>query len=233
MVKDVYTNIQSKIKINGLLSDPFTLTREVCQGCLFSMLLYIIAAEVLASFINANKRIKGIQIGDHEIKIVNFADDTTIFLRDITCLNRLMILKLYEDAPSSKINFSKSQNFGNSILDNCKWYRISEDMAKNPCLKLRGKKIIVNQPSYPKNNTLKRNTQFLLEQEKIQPLRYLAQLLIWMIGLGILDIETQLNSLKIKWIQRLLNPTNAPWINLMLYQLNLILNYNQGLALFR
>ena len=30
-----------------------------------------------------------------------------------------------------------------------------------------------------------------------------------MIGLGILDIETQLNSLKIKWIQRLLNLTNA------------------------
>ena len=142
MVKDACTNIQSKIKINGLLSDPFTLTQEVCQGCLFSMLLYIIAAEVLASFINANKRIKGIQY-----------------------------------------------------------------------LELRGKKIIVNQ--------------------KIRLPRYLAQMSIWMIGLGILDIETQLNSLKIKWIQRLLNPTNALWKNLMLYQLNLILNYNQGPALFR
>ena len=27
-----------------------------------------------------------------------------------------------------------------------------------------------------------------------------------MIGLGVLDIETKLNSLKLKWIQRLLNP---------------------------
>ena len=103
MIKDVYTYIQSKIKVNGLLSDPFTLTQEVCQECLFSMLLYIIAAEVLVSFINANKRIKGIQIGDHEIKIVKFADDTTIFLRDITCLDRMQVtLKLYEDASSSK-----------------------------------------------------------------------------------------------------------------------------------
>ena len=51
--------------------------------------------------------------------------------------------------------------------------------------------------------------------------------------LGILDIKTQLNSLKMKWIQRLLNPTYAPWNNLMLYQLNLILNYNQSLAHFR
>ena len=79
------------------------------------MLLYFIAAEVLASFINANKRIKEIQIGDHEIKIVNFADDTTIFLRSISCLDRIqVILKLCEDTSSSKINFSKVkplQNF--------------------------------------------------------------------------------------------------------------------------
>ena len=50
------------------------------------------------------------QIGEHAIKIVNFADDTTIFLRDSTCLDRMqMILKQYEDASSSKKNFSKSQ----------------------------------------------------------------------------------------------------------------------------
>ena len=74
-------------------------------------------AEVLARFVNANKRIKAIQIGDHEIKIVNFADDTTIFLRDITCLDRIqVILKLYEDACSSKINFSKSQASGKFVL---------------------------------------------------------------------------------------------------------------------
>ena len=49
MVKDVCTNIQTKIKINGVLSDPFTITREACQGCPFSMLLYIVAAEVPVS----------------------------------------------------------------------------------------------------------------------------------------------------------------------------------------
>ena len=69
----------------------------VCQGCLLSILLYNIVDEVLANLINADKRIKGIQIGDHEIKIVNFTDNTTIVLRDITCLNRLnVIFRLYE-----------------------------------------------------------------------------------------------------------------------------------------
>ena len=99
MVEVGYTNIQSKIKINGPLSDPFTSMRGVWQGCLFSMLLYLIIAEVLASFINVKKRIKGTQIGDN-----------TIFLRVITCLNRTqVILKLCQDASSSKINFSNNK----------------------------------------------------------------------------------------------------------------------------
>ena len=101
MFQVAYTNLESKIKTNGLLSDPLTPTC-VRQWCQLSKLLYNIAAEVLASLINADKRIKGIQIGDHEIKIVNFTDNTTIFLRDITCLNRIqVILKPYENA---KIN---------------------------------------------------------------------------------------------------------------------------------
>ena len=107
-IKVAYTNIQSKITINGLLSDPFTLMQGVRQGCPLSSVLYIRAAEVLANFIDADKRIKGVQIGDHEIKLVNFADDITIFLGDITCLNRIqVILKLYEKAFSSKINLFK------------------------------------------------------------------------------------------------------------------------------
>ena len=91
-----YTNIESKIKVHGLLSDPLT---PICarQWWQLSKLFYNIAAEVLANLINADKRIKGIKIGDHEIKIVRFTDNTIIFLRDITCLNRIqVILRLYE-----------------------------------------------------------------------------------------------------------------------------------------
>ena len=54
-------------------------------------------------------------------------------------------------------------------------------------------------------------------------------------SLDILDIDTQLNSLKIKLIQKLLNPTNVLWKDLMLYWLNidLILNFYQSLARLR
>ena len=65
----------------------------VRQWCQLSKLLYNTVAEVLANLINPDKKIKG----DHEIKIVNFTDNTIIFLRDITCLNRIqVILRLYE-----------------------------------------------------------------------------------------------------------------------------------------
>ena len=101
MIKVAYTNIQSKIKMNGLLSDPFTLMQGVRQGCPLSMVLYITVAYVFANFIDVDKRIKGIQIGDHEIKLVNFADEITFFLGDITCLNRIqVILKLFQEASS-------------------------------------------------------------------------------------------------------------------------------------
>ena len=44
---------------------------------------------------------------------MDFADNTTFFLRDITCLNRIqVILKLYESASSATINFSKANFYG-------------------------------------------------------------------------------------------------------------------------
>ena len=70
-------------------------------------------------------KIKGIQMGDHEIKTVNFFDSPTIFPRDITCLKRIqVILKLNEDASIFKINFSKAKFYG---LEHMKIELINQD----------------------------------------------------------------------------------------------------------
>ena len=42
-----------------------------------------------------------------------------------------------------------------------------------------------------------------------------------------------INTLELKWIQKLLNPTSALWKSLMLYRLNLKLNSNQSLGAFK
>ena len=67
------------------------------------MLLCIFAIEVLNNFINFDKMIKKIQIGNHVIKIVNCADDTSIVLEILPALIYIIqvIIKLYEN---TKIN---------------------------------------------------------------------------------------------------------------------------------
>ena len=81
-----YTNIKSKIKINGLLIQPLyhKNVRSSSEVSTLNVVIYQCGYKVLATFIDADTRIKGVQIGDHEVKILNFSDDTTVFfLRDI------------------------------------------------------------------------------------------------------------------------------------------------------
>ena len=56
------------------------------------MLLCIIVAEVLAIFTDVDTRIKDIQIKDHEINILNFADDTTPFLPDFSWITKIELI---------------------------------------------------------------------------------------------------------------------------------------------
>ena len=68
MTEIAYTNIKSKTKINGLLFDFFyPYIRNLAEVSTL-ILLFITVVEVFAIFINADRRIKGVQIGDHETK---------------------------------------------------------------------------------------------------------------------------------------------------------------------
>ena len=103
----------------------------------------------------------------------------------------------------------------------------------NPFIKTMVHSSNIHYSKINKKGNWKKHMKFPLELQKMRPLRHLIQLSTWNGGLGILDVDSQLNSLKTKWIQRLLNPTNALWQNFMLHWLKLILNSNQSLVLFR
>ena len=93
MVEVGFTNIESKTKTIIVLSDYLTLIRS-SLGVSTLILLYITVVEVLAVFINADTRIKRVQIGDHETKQI-LPMTPPLFLRDISCLTRMQaILKL-------------------------------------------------------------------------------------------------------------------------------------------
>ena len=80
------------------------------------MLLYIIMAEVLANFIIADTRVKEIEIGNQEIKIVNFADDTTIFLRDIDSLIGIQFWNYMKKHLTQRWTFLKVKPCGQVVI---------------------------------------------------------------------------------------------------------------------
>ena len=72
---------------NGYASEFFSLGRGVRQGCPLSGLLFVIGIEILARAIKNDASIKGIKVGEKEIKVSLYADDTTVFVRDLDSIN--------------------------------------------------------------------------------------------------------------------------------------------------
>ena len=79
-IKIFYTNIKSSVMINGKVSNWFKIGRGCRQGDPISPYLFLICAEVLAHLIRQNNNIKGFKMHETEIKISQFADDTSLFL---------------------------------------------------------------------------------------------------------------------------------------------------------
>ena len=79
-VKTFANGINSRVIINNNVSSPFTIERGLRQGDPISPYLFLIVSEILAHKIRLSSTIKGYQIKEMEIKISQYADDTSIFL---------------------------------------------------------------------------------------------------------------------------------------------------------
>jgi hypothetical protein len=109
-VKCVYKNISSCVTNCGFSSQNFQITRGVRQGCPPSTYLFIVVTEILSIKIRANENIKGINIGNTEIKVVQMADDTTSFLRDSDSLEEVLItLDKFKTLAGLKLHLTKSE----------------------------------------------------------------------------------------------------------------------------
>jgi hypothetical protein len=82
----------------------------VRQGCPLSAYLFIVVVEVLAIKIRGDDNIKSIKIGEKEIKVIQMADDTTCFLKDIQSLRVLLYtLEDFKKYAGLKLNLTKSE----------------------------------------------------------------------------------------------------------------------------
>jgi exonuclease III len=109
-VKVVYKNTEACVTNNGYSSPFFVLERGVRQGCPLSAYLFIMVVELLANKIRNTKEIKGIKIGQIEIKIIQMADDTTVFVEDLQSLRIVLdIIELFHLFAGLKLNKTKTE----------------------------------------------------------------------------------------------------------------------------
>ena len=73
-------NFMASILQVGVKSDFFKIERGCKKGDPIAPYLFIICAQILYYLINKNPDIKGINIGNKEFRLTQFADDTTLIL---------------------------------------------------------------------------------------------------------------------------------------------------------
>ena len=95
---------------NGFSSGYFEVKKGVRQGDPLSAFLFILVIEVLAINIRNKKNIKGIKVGNIEIKLSIFAGDLTAFLKNKTSYDNLMnTLEQFEKCSGLKVNKDKTE----------------------------------------------------------------------------------------------------------------------------
>ena len=81
--KAIYDKPTANIILNGEILKSFPLKSGTRQGCPLSPLLqFNIVLEGLATAIREEKEIKGIQIGEEEVKLSLFADDMILYIEN-------------------------------------------------------------------------------------------------------------------------------------------------------
>ena len=91
-IKTVYNNIETCVINGATTSKYFQVTRSARQGDPLSAIIFIVALEVLLIRIRQNKDIRGLTIGEEEVKLSAYADDLTNFLA-----NSQSVLALFQE----------------------------------------------------------------------------------------------------------------------------------------
>ena len=112
----LYSGGSSCILTNGFLSNFFSISRSMRQGCPIASYLYILQAEPVAQTIRNNVNINGFKLparnneGEIEIKISMFADDTqTYHSSEASIVESFKIFEQYCKASGAKLNLHKTE----------------------------------------------------------------------------------------------------------------------------
>ena len=107
-ISTFYTNIESAAINNGFMTNWFSPSRGVRQGCPLSPYLFVLSTEVLSSKIRQKPSITGIKVFGHAIKLSQFADDTYFSCADLISVeNALKTVGDFGRLAGLKLNIKK------------------------------------------------------------------------------------------------------------------------------
>lgn len=111
LILAMYNKITSQVLINGKTSSKINIDRSVRQGCPLSMSLFVLCSIPLIMKIDANPDIKGFMTKNgNEIKILCYADDSTLLIRDPKSVYEIMkMFKNHGIVTEAKINEKKTE----------------------------------------------------------------------------------------------------------------------------
>lgn len=79
-IKLLYSLPLARVRVNGIISDPFLISRGTRQGCPLSPLLFAIAMEPLAARVRQHHTDRGIGFSSRSLLISLYADDVTLYI---------------------------------------------------------------------------------------------------------------------------------------------------------
>ena len=108
--KLLYNDARFMVKNNGWLSKSYKMNRGLRQGCALSSLIFIINVEILAIMLRQNKNINGIFINQTEHKLVQYADDLTVSVRDTQSVHEVLnVINNFSKCSGLCLNYKKTK----------------------------------------------------------------------------------------------------------------------------
>ena len=110
-IRLLYASPGVMVEVNGVRSEPFTLTRSIRQGCPLSPMLYILALEPFLRRIKANPVLRGLTLpGASEVaRYTAYADDVSVLVTSSAEVEEVSKeIGRYEAVTGAKINREKS-----------------------------------------------------------------------------------------------------------------------------
>ena len=159
-------------------SNFFELSRVVRQACPLSSYLFILSVEILAEAIRNEKEVKGIKIQNTEVKVSQYADDTTLILdgTEESVRASLLLIEGFGNVSGLRLSEEKTEALWIGSKRNCNLKLSPQNFLWNDRKKKNKRSIMIN--DYPQG------------------------------GLKMIDIASLNKSLKTTWIIKYLESGN-------------------------